>query len=396
MASRPLRKSLAAATIAIEPKTSGWPRAVYDSAIHPAASPNLGALVTAATSAPARDSTRFYKTPGFLYNRLLMAPQKTSTVLVVSHGPSCLDGVVAAAVVARFHEGHRVFTTLASNSDSDHAIQSLKAGADELWITDLSWLQPSTAEHLRELASSGTRIYWIDHHRTAVSRADAPEFRVPFAGKVLSERYSAARLAFDYLKRREDELASEEKRRAFEAFGAFAEIADDHDRWVHRIPESSDWALAVQTLGGMASYREILKLKEPRMSRRLREALQAGREGLRRSIELADATRVDRRLANGVTVRSACCFGYSSEVAAHLYNGASRTVVALFDLRSQGVSLRRSPDCAVDLAKLAEAFGGGGHEAAAGFSLPDLRRVPAERLSAVLAERLETPKPEPL
>ncbi len=325
-----------------------------------------------------------------------MAPQKTNTVLVVSHGPSCLDGVVAAAVVARFHEGHRVLTTLAANSDSDHTIQSIKAGADEIWITDLSWAQPSTGEHLRQLGASGTRVYWIDHHRTAVSRADAPEFKVPFAGKVLSERYSAARLTFNYLKRRADELPSEEKRRSFEAFGAFAEIADDHDRWVHRIPESPDWALAVQTLGGIASYREILKLREPRMTRRLRDALQAGRDGMRRSIELADTTRVDRTLGNGITVRSACCFGYSSEVAAHLYKGASRTVVALFDLRSQGVSLRRSPDCDVDLAKLAEAFGGGGHEAASGFSLPDLRRVPAERLSEVLAARLEKPKPEPL
>lgn len=325
-----------------------------------------------------------------------MAPQKTNTVLVVSHGPSCLDGVIAAAVVARFHDGHHVLTTLPSNSESDHTIQSLKSEADEIWITDLSWTQPSTGEHLRQLAACGTRIYWIDHHRTAVARADAPEFKVPFAGKVLSERYSAARLTFDYLKRREDEMPSAEKRRAFEAFGAFAEIADDHDRWIHRIPESSDWALAVQTLGGMASYREILRLSAPRMTKRLRDALQSGRDGMRRSMELAESTRVDRRLDNGLTVRSACCFGYSSEVAAHLYDGASRTVVALFDLRSQGVSLRRSPDCDVDLAKLAEAFGGGGHEAASGFSLPDLRRVPAERLSEVLAARLETPKQEPL
>lgn len=332
----------------------------------------------------------------FLYNQCHMTPQKTRTVLVVSHGPSCLDGVVAAAVVARFHDGQRVTTTLSSNSDSDQTLQNLKGSPDEVWITDLSWTQPATAERLRELAAAGTRVYWIDHHRTAVSRADAPEFKVPFAGKVLSERYSAARLAFNFLKRHENELPSNDRRRSFEAFGVFADIADDHDRWVHRVPESSQWALAVQTLGGMASYREILKLREPRMTRRLREALQAGHDGMRRSMELADSTRVDRVLANGITVRSACCFGYSSEVAAHLYRDAVRTVVALFDLRSQGVSLRRSPDCEVDLAKLAETFGGGGHEAASGFALPDLRRVPAERLSEVLARHLESPKPEPL
>ena len=61
-----------------------------------------------------------------------------------------------------------------------------------------------------------------------------------------------------------------------------------------------------------------------------------------KSLELARSTMVDRMLDNGIKVRSACCFGYSSEVAAALYEGQTRTVIALFDLRSQGVSLRRS------------------------------------------------------
>ena len=318
---------------------------------------------------------------------------KTRTIQIISHGPSCLDGVMAAAAIARFFEGDRVIANLPGNNESDRAIQSLKlrdkSGADEIWITDLSWTQPDTAAHLKELSEAGARIFWIDHHRTAVSRADAPEFKVPFAGKVLSEKYSAARLTFDFLKRREEELSAE-KRREFEAFRRFAEIADDHDRWIHKIPESPDWALAVQTLGGIPSYREIIKLHEPVMSRRLREALRAAQDAMRRSMELADSTLVVRELGNGVTIRTACCFGYSSEVAAHLYANTTQTVIALFDLRSQGVSLRRSPDCEVDLSKLAEQFGGGGHAAASGFMTPELRKVPAERLSELLALRLDT------
>jgi oligoribonuclease NrnB/cAMP/cGMP phosphodiesterase (DHH superfamily) len=317
---------------------------------------------------------------------------KLRTIQIVSHGPSCLDGVIAAAVVARFHEGHRVRATLASNSDAGSVLEGLrlrdKGLGDEIWITDLSWTGRATGEHLRELAAAGVRIYWVDHHRTAVARADAPEFKVPFAGKVLSERYSAALLTFNYLRRREAELPAA-RRDAFESLRRFAEIADDHDRWVHRIPESADWALAVQTLGGMASYREILKLKEPQISGRLKQALRAGQEALRRSIELAESTLVEHALSDGLSLRTGCCLGYSSEVAAHLYAGTTRTIVALFDLRSQGVSLRRSPDCAVDLSSLAESFGGGGHEAASGFSLPELRRLPAERLCEVLAGHLE-------
>jgi oligoribonuclease NrnB/cAMP/cGMP phosphodiesterase (DHH superfamily) len=324
-------------------------------------------------------------------------PGKTSrTIQVVSHGPSCLDGVMAAAAVARFYDGHRVLTTLAGNNEADNVIGNLTFksddATDEIWITDLSWNSPATGAHLAELAARGAQIYWIDHHRTAVSRADAPEFKVPFAGKVLSEQYSAARLTFNFLKRMGRDLP-ERRRAEFDAFQPFVMIADDHDRWVHKIPESADWALAVQTLGGISSFREILKLREPRMSRKLRSAFESGQDAMRRSLELAHATMVDRKLDNGITVRTACCFGYSSEVAAQLYKGQTRTVVALFDLRSQGVSLRRSSDSEVDLSLLAQIYGGGGHAAASGFAIPDLRRLPAERLAEILGDQLEKAAP---
>jgi len=316
------------------------------------------------------------------------------TVQIVSHGPSCLDGVMAAATVARFYAGERVIPTLAGNSDSDRVIQNLtlkaREGIDEIWITDLSWTALETGAHLKSLVDRGAHVYWVDHHRTAVSRADAPEFKVPFTGKVLSEQYCAALLTFNYLKTSAPRTLTAEQRRAFDSFAGFVEIADDHDRWVHRIPESSDWALAVQTLGGMASYREIMKLERPVMTRRLASALAQGQEAMRKSVELARATMVDRELLNGIKVRTACCFGYSSEVASHLYEGEHRTVVALFDLRSQGISLRRSADSDVNLAALAEGFGGGGHAAASGFALAELRRLPAERLSELLAGKLSS------
>jgi len=301
---------------------------------------------------------------------------------------------MAAAAVARFYDGERVITVLAGNNEADRTIRGLElksqgVGNDEIWITDLSWTSPETGAHLTALVERGARVFWIDHHRTAVSRADAPEFKVPFTSKILSEQYSAARLTFNFLRKIARDAMPARKREAFETFAPFALIADDHDRWIHKIRESADWALAVQTLGGMNSYREILRLREPVMTRRLRAALEAGKEGMQKSVDLARATMVDRMLKTGIKVRTACCFGYSSEVASHLYDGQHRTVVALFDLRSQGVSLRRSPDCDVNLAVLAEGFGGGGHEAASGFAIADLRRLPAERLAELLGERLE-------
>ena len=301
---------------------------------------------------------------------------------------------MAAAAVRRFYAGERVHAMLAANGDSDRIIQAVRPGSlDEIWITDLSWTSIETAAHLRGLTGDGVRAYWIDHHRTAVSRADAPEFAVPFTARVLSEEYSAAKLTFNFLERAAIESGDSAKAETYARFRPFVEIADDHDRWIHRIEGSADWALAVQTLGGIESYREIIQLEEPVMSRRLRMALEAGRGAMDTSFEIARATMIERPLGNGLRVRTACCIGYSSEVASRLYEGQSRTVIALFDLRSLGVSLRRSADCEVDLSELARHFGGGGHAAAAGFAVDDVKRAPAERLADILGARLERDGP---
>jgi oligoribonuclease NrnB/cAMP/cGMP phosphodiesterase (DHH superfamily) len=317
------------------------------------------------------------------------------TVQVISHGPSCLDGVTAAAAIRRYYAAERVHTVLPPNGEADRAIQSTISKAagriDELWITDLSWTSIETASHLRELLQRGTRVYWIDHHRTAVSRRSAPEFDVPFTAQILTEEFSAALLTFNFLRQRAIDSGDSDRLCGFESFSAFAAIADDHDRWIHAIPGSEDWALAVQTLGGIESYREIMRLDQPVMTRRLKAALEAGRTAMERSFEIARTTMVERALGNGISLRSACCIGYSSEVAAKLYEEQHRTVIALFDLRSLGVSLRRSADCEVDLSELARHFGGGGHAAAAGFAVADLKRAPAERLAQLLGQALQQP-----
>ena len=60
-----------------------------------------------------------------LYNGFLMPGKISRTIQIVSHGPSCLDGVMAAAAVARFYDGHKVFTTLAGNNEADEVIGNL-------------------------------------------------------------------------------------------------------------------------------------------------------------------------------------------------------------------------------------------------------------------------------
>jgi hypothetical protein len=147
-------------------------------------------------------------------------------------------------------------------------------------------------------------------------------------------------------------------------------------------------ALAVQTLGSYESYRELLQLGGPVMTRALTQALESGKRAMRQSIDLADSTAKERPLGDGLKLVTACCFSYSSEVAAHIYNNRTNTIVALLDMRSGGVSLRRSADCTADLSKIASALGGGGHAAASGFVIENAKSALAAELSEVLGESI--------
>jgi oligoribonuclease NrnB/cAMP/cGMP phosphodiesterase (DHH superfamily) len=310
-------------------------------------------------------------------------------VHVVSHGPHCLDGVTAAVAVARYFEGQAEVTTrFAGNSEIDGVLRALTPapGSDtELWITDISWREPETDAHLRALAAGGARIYWIDHHRTALERVRAGRVDVPFADSVLSEEFAASRLVYEYLARR---LAGEGRTAPrFAAFAPVVAMADDNDRWLHRISGSRELAWVVRSLGADA-FDELYGIDAqvtytPRMTA-ARERVEAE---IAHSFAVAEATRVERRIGD-VTLVAAMCDGHPSEIADAWGKRARNTVFALYDAKSLAASLRRSPDCTVDLSHVAAALGGGGHAAAAGCTLPELRRGLVEALATRLEETL--------
>ena len=310
-------------------------------------------------------------------------------VHVVSHGPTCLDGVTAAVAVARYYAGRAdVDARFASNNEIDAVLQGLRfePGADhELWITDISWREPATEQHLQQLARDGVHIYWIDHHRTALERVRAGRVDVPFTHTVLSEEFAASRLTYEYLASR---LANEGvSAPAFTAFAPVVAMADDNDRWLHQVPGSRELAWVVRSLGPDA-YEDFLALDEhvtytPRMNV-VRDRVAAE---IKRSFEVAEASRVEHTAA-GVQVVAAVCVGHPSEIADAWGKETPGAVFVLWDATALAVSLRRSPDCDVDLSKVAETLGGGGHAAAAGFELPELRHIIAEVIATRVAEHL--------
>lgn len=314
-------------------------------------------------------------------------PMARPRVQIVSHGPHCLDGMTAAAAVARYYgDAAQVDTRFASNSEVDGVLRSLDlpAGSD-LWITDISWRDPETDAHLTKLATAGVRVHWIDHHRTALERFGAGEVHVPFAERVLSEEFAASRLTYEHLGRHLE--ADGRTVPAFTALAPIVAMADDNDRWLHRIPGSRELAWVVRALGEDA-WPDLLGM-DAALTYTPRMAAARARVGaeIARSLEVARKSRVERRVG-GVLVVAAVCDGHPSEVADAWGKETPHAVFALWDAKSLAVSLRRSPDTTVDLSQVARALGGGGHAAAAGCELPDLRQALAEALVARISERV--------
>jgi uncharacterized protein len=317
---------------------------------------------------------------------------KPSIVHIVSHGPHCLDGVAAAAAIARFYEGVDVRPRFSGNPKINEVLQGLRPeGAldeQELWITDISWTEPETDAHLRQLAERGLKIFWIDHHRTAIERVKTGKIDVPFALKIVDDSYAASRLVYEHLverQRREGRVSP-----ALERFAPVVRMADDNDRWIHEVPGSWELALTLRSMDGPEAFEDLVRIDENvRYTARMTTAWQKVESEMRESFEIAARSRTSQELGNGVRIVAAVCDGYPSEIADRWGKEISNAVFVLFDLKSGAVSFRRSPNCDVDLSAVAATFGGGGHPAAAGCEMPELlellSRSAAERVARVVA-----------
>jgi len=317
---------------------------------------------------------------------------------MISHGPHCLDGVAAAVAVARYHEGVKVIPHFTTNVRINEVIRSispdsLPPGA-EIWITDISWTEKETDAHLRRLAARGVKIYWFDHHRTAVKRYQSGEMDVPFTDMVVREEFAASLLVYEYLQER---LKAEGRRSpAFIDLHRLIKMADDNDRWIHKIAGSHGLSLTVRAMAAdqesLDPYYALLQIDEQvTYTPEMREAYERATKEVQASLELAEESRVTLPIAGtDFTVVAALCDGYPSEVADLWGENAKQTVFALYDIKSLAVSLRRSADCTADLSRTAQVFGGGGHPAASGCQIPELHRKLAEELGRLMTQAVHS------
>lgn len=323
----------------------------------------------------------------------LQSQQPRRIVHIVSHGPYCLDGVAAAVAVARYRAGSTISPHFSGNEHINDVIRSISPEAapagSELWITDISWTAPEADAHLRELAARGVKIFWFDHHRTALKRYAAGTINVPFTDHVVSEEFSAARLVYEYLDKKLHEEQQTNSR--FTDFQRVAAMADDNDRWIHAIPGSRELAWTIRTMGAdeenLSGYEALLDIDaNVTYTPAMRAALEKTDKEIQASFAMAEKSRVEMPLPGApYTLVAAVCDGYPSEIGDAWGKKSTQTIFAFYDLHGEGVSLRRSPDCPFDLSQLAQFFGGGGHAAAAGCRPTNLHQLFAWELARLLA-----------
>jgi len=235
----------------------------------------------------------------------------------------------------------------------------------------------------------------MDHHTIALEKKEEEIKALGLTGWVASNRYSAARLLYEYLISTPDTLGKPPS--SLKKFEKIVHMADDNDRWLHKLRGSRELAMTVAALKGATAYRELLHMDAAgRYSARMKEAYQNASRELAASVALAKRTRVDRTTEDGLTIVTVLCNGYTSEVADYLRRtvaeesagGEVRSIFLMYNLEDQRISLRETPACDVNLARLAGQFGGGGHPAAAGFDLPEAQGLLQEFLATRLIRAL--------
>jgi uncharacterized protein len=277
-----------------------------------------------------------------------------------------LDGVGCAVVFAGSRPGlgpvelvengvidHRVLAALAARAG--------EASAHEVVVTDHG-IGEAAADAADAFTAAGGRFLLLDHHRSSLHLANR-------AWATIDEGRSATGLLFDHLGRPP-------------AFAEFATLVEDHDLWRHRDPRSARLATLLALIGAerfLARFRDDPGVDLRDGEELLVETELARREDyLRRKVEQARLVEVGGR-------RWAICYAeqYQSELAERLMTELGVAATAIVNPGRRTVSLRGR---GLDVSRIAERYGGGGHARAAAFTF---RARPLESALAAFERSLD-------
>ncbi|MBI3965693.1 MAG: hypothetical protein HY329_08660 [Chloroflexi bacterium] len=229
-----------------------------------------------------------------------------------------------------------------------------------LWISDL----PLTSAQADRLSARGN-VLLFDHH---ISNVRELGDRYPWAH--LDTSRSAALIVYEYL------LATYPEDERLPEYRDFFLRVDDYDRWIHAYPESKALNELMALVGADEFSGRFLRRASLRFTPAERSLLAVSERQREAYLEDAIARSVRARDQAGNTFRWVLAEQHRNELADRLLTdrNADPAVDYVLILNLQKCSGSFRSRGAVDVSKLAERFGGGGHPNAAGFTLTEDQR----------------------
>lgn len=271
----------------------------------------------------------------------------------------CMDGFGAAFIAARFFESKEEDYVLIPHSYGQPLnFEPPLESDDTLYIVDYS-LPPETLTGLCRIAKE---VIWLDHHQSAIDKWDIDGRVVPDNLElVLDKTRSGTGITFDwfYPNTVRPMWVNWIEDRDLWKF-KYGEASKQFHAAMSSYPKNVDYWKCIITYNAEADYESVLREGEA--------ILRAHKQRVK---EIADGCAVPI-VIDGQKGFAANCNGYFASDVGHELAERSGTFGATWYQNASGDikwSLRAASNNSVDVAKIAEAFGGGGHKAAAGFSL---------------------------
>ncbi len=267
-------------------------------------------------------------------------------MIVITHG-SCNDGHTAAwllnliAPEAEFFEAH-------------HDRPPPDVTGKRVVMADFAYKRAVMAD----LAEQCSSMLVLDHHQSAVD--DLGDFTHPRLSMVFDMDRCGARMVMDHFAADIERTVGAER---WDAVRRFVAYIDDRDRWVRALPDTDQWSAGLAVHEMTFAEWSLVAFGDP--AEIIRDGTAVERYRSQRVI--AAASRAIEWTIAGHRVLVANCDPFIvSEVGGRLAEGRPFGACYVDDGDWRRWSLR-STSSGVDVARIAEAFGGGGHRRSAGF-----------------------------
>ena len=266
--------------------------------------------------------------------------------IVITHG-GCNDGHTAAWLL------HLIAPT-AEFVPATHEQDPPDVTGHHVVMADFAYKRPVMHQLLDQCAS----LLVLDHHQTALD--DLGDLVHPRLAMVFDMDRCGARIAMDHYAVEIEQAVGAARWAAVQRFVAYI---DDRDRWVRALPDTDEWSAGLAIHDMTFAEWSSVAFGDPHQIVADGTAVERYR---RQRVAAAVERAVERTIAGHRVLVANCDPAIVSEVGGRLAAGRPFGACYVDDGEARRWSLR-STEAGVDVALIAERFGGGGHRRAAGF-----------------------------